>query len=142
MKVVVPMPDFHFNVVTPHTTSLGLSPARPAASAALRPRLILRTHSSRSNTNNPSFACPSVSGNSKEIIRTIARMLASGISPNAYTYAVLVKGLARDSKISEARKYPLEMMIKGIRPNAPHSTLLLVHLQPPNSPASFHSPAV
>ncbi|KAK8963612.1 hypothetical protein KSP40_PGU020423 [Platanthera guangdongensis] len=79
---------------------------------------------------------------SKEAIRTFDRMLAFDISPNAYTYAVLVKGLARDSKISEARKYLLQMMSKGIQPNAPHSTPLLLHLQPPNSPASFHSPAI
>ncbi|KAK8950830.1 hypothetical protein KSP39_PZI004663 [Platanthera zijinensis] len=58
-------------------------------------------------------------GHSKEAIRTFDRMLASGVSPNAYTYAVLVKGLARDSKIPEARKYLIEMMGKGIRPNAP-----------------------
>ncbi|KAK8925981.1 hypothetical protein KSP39_PZI018968 [Platanthera zijinensis] len=81
-------------------------------------------------------------GHSKEAIHTFDRMLASGISPNAYTHTVLVKGLARDSKISEAWKYLREMMSKGIRPNAPHSTLLLLNLQPPNSPASFHSPTV
>ncbi|KAK8941573.1 hypothetical protein KSP40_PGU018099 [Platanthera guangdongensis] len=69
-------------------------------------------------------------------------MLASAVSPNAYTYTVLVKGLARDSKIPEAHKYMLDMMSKGIRPNAPQSTLLLLHLQPPNSPASLHSPGV
>ncbi|KAK8942122.1 hypothetical protein KSP40_PGU016468 [Platanthera guangdongensis] len=69
-------------------------------------------------------------------------MLASGVSPNAYTYTVLVKGLARDSKILKAHKYLLEMMSMGIRPSAPQSTLLLLHLQPPNYPASLHSPGV
>ncbi|KAH0451334.1 hypothetical protein IEQ34_018633 [Dendrobium chrysotoxum] len=58
-------------------------------------------------------------GHSKEAIRTFDRMLASGVSPNAYTYAVLAKGLARDSKLPEARKYLLEMMGKGMKPNAP-----------------------
>ncbi|KAK8970938.1 hypothetical protein KSP40_PGU000871 [Platanthera guangdongensis] len=81
-------------------------------------------------------------GHSKEAVRTFARMLASGVSPNAYTHAVLVKGLDRDSKIPVVQKYLLEMMSKGIRPNAPHFTLLFLHLQPPNSLASFRSPGV
>ncbi|KAK8970857.1 hypothetical protein KSP40_PGU006791 [Platanthera guangdongensis] len=38
-------------------------------------------------------------GHSKEAVRTFAHMLASGVSPNAYTHTVLVKGLDRDSKI-------------------------------------------
>ncbi|KAF7805002.1 pentatricopeptide repeat-containing protein [Senna tora] len=46
-------------------------------------------------------------------------MLASGVSPNAYTYTVLIKGLASDSKfVRDAQKYVLEMMEKGMRPNA------------------------
>ncbi|WOL15953.1 hypothetical protein Cni_G24735 [Canna indica] len=57
-------------------------------------------------------------GHSKEAMRTYERMLASGVSPNAYTFAVLVKGLAKDGRLPEARKYLLEMMGKGIRPNA------------------------
>ncbi|KAK8941285.1 hypothetical protein KSP39_PZI010521 [Platanthera zijinensis] len=59
-------------------------------------------------------AYANVGGHSKEAIHTFDRMLASGISPNAYTNAILIKGLARDSKIPEARKYLLEMMIRGI----------------------------
>ncbi|XP_074572221.1 uncharacterized protein LOC141828665 [Curcuma longa] len=57
-------------------------------------------------------------GHSKEAIRTYDRMLASGVCPNAYTFAVLVKGLAKDGRLPEARKYLLEMMGKGMRPNA------------------------
>ncbi|XP_020576881.1 pentatricopeptide repeat-containing protein At4g38150-like [Phalaenopsis equestris] len=57
-------------------------------------------------------------GHSKDAIRTFDRMLASGVSPNAYTYAVLIKGLAKDSKLPEARKFLLEMMEKGMQPNA------------------------
>ncbi|KAK8969735.1 Pentatricopeptide repeat-containing protein [Platanthera guangdongensis] len=87
-------------------------------------------------------AYANASGHSNEAIRTFDHMLASSVFPNAYTYAILVKGLARDSKISEARKYRFEMMSKGIWHNAPYSTLQLLHLQPPNSPASFHPPEV
>lgn len=47
------------------------------------------------------------------------RMLASGVSPNAYTYAVLVTALAADAKfVKDASKYLLEMMDKGMKPNA------------------------
>ncbi|RDX75315.1 Pentatricopeptide repeat-containing protein, partial [Mucuna pruriens] len=58
-------------------------------------------------------------GQPKEALKVYMRMLASGVSPNAYTYAVLVKGLAADGKfMREANKYVLEMMDKGMRPNA------------------------
>ncbi|KAJ8768027.1 hypothetical protein K2173_020967 [Erythroxylum novogranatense] len=61
-------------------------------------------------------------GQSKEAQRVFLRMLASGVSPNAYTYAVLIKGLANDGKLSEATKYVIEMMDKGMRPSAPTYT--------------------
>ncbi|CAD5171472.1 pentatricopeptide repeat-containing protein At4g38150-like [Musa acuminata AAA Group] len=57
-------------------------------------------------------------GHAKEAIRTYERMLASGVSPNAYTFAVLIKGLAKDGRLPESRKYLLEMMGRGMRPNA------------------------
>lgn len=46
------------------------------------------------------------------------RMLASGVAPNAYTYAVLVKGLAGNGRLADAKKYVMEMMSKGMMPAA------------------------
>ncbi|PKA54631.1 Pentatricopeptide repeat-containing protein [Apostasia shenzhenica] len=63
-------------------------------------------------------------GHSKEAIRTFDRMLASGVLPNSYTYAVLIKGLAKDSKLLEARKFLMQIMEKGMQPNP--STYLAV----------------
>ncbi|WOL01162.1 hypothetical protein Cni_G09876 [Canna indica] len=40
------------------------------------------------------------------------------MSPNAYTFTVLVKGLVKDRWLPKVRKYLLEMMGRGIRPNA------------------------
>ena len=58
-------------------------------------------------------------GLSKECLKVYLRMLASGVAPNAYTYTVLIKGLAADPKyIGDAKKYVMEMMGKGMRPNA------------------------
>uniref|UniRef100_A0A2P2J450 Pentatricopeptide repeat-containing protein At4g38150 isoform X1 n=1 Tax=Rhizophora mucronata TaxID=61149 RepID=A0A2P2J450_RHIMU len=57
-------------------------------------------------------------GQSKEALRVFLRMLASGVAPNAYTYTVLIKGLAKDGKLSDAMKYLVEMMGKGMQPNA------------------------
>ncbi|KAK7392154.1 hypothetical protein VNO78_20584 [Psophocarpus tetragonolobus] len=55
----------------------------------------------------------------KEALKVYMRMLASGVSPNAYTYAVLITGLAPHPKfVKDASKYLLEMMDKGITPNA------------------------
>ncbi|QCE07193.1 pentatricopeptide repeat-containing protein At4g38150-like [Vigna unguiculata] len=55
----------------------------------------------------------------KEAHKVYMRMLASGVSPNAYTYAVLVTALAADAKfVKDASKYLLEMMDKGMKPNA------------------------
>ncbi|XP_061371000.1 pentatricopeptide repeat-containing protein At4g38150-like [Gastrolobium bilobum] len=63
----------------------------------------------------------------KEVLKVYMRMLASGVSPNAYTYAVLIKGLATasDAKfLRDANKFVLEMMDKGMRPNAETYTSL------------------
>lgn len=58
-------------------------------------------------------------GQPKEALKAYMRMLASGVWPNAYTYTVLIKGLAFDAKfLKDAKKYLLEMMEKGMRPNA------------------------
>lgn len=60
-------------------------------------------------------------GQSKEALKTFLRMLASGVPPNAYTYTVLIKGLATgdDAKhLGDAKKYLMEMIGKGMKPNA------------------------
>ncbi|WRX30420.1 Pentatricopeptide repeat - like 10 [Theobroma cacao] len=59
-------------------------------------------------------------GHCKEALKGFMRMLASGVAPNAYTYTVLIKGLAAgDAKhLGDAKKYLMEMLERGIRPNA------------------------
>ncbi|XP_065865250.1 pentatricopeptide repeat-containing protein At4g38150-like [Euphorbia lathyris] len=57
-------------------------------------------------------------GRSKEAVKVFLRMLSSGVKPNAYTYSVLIKGLAADGKLGDSKKYVLEMMSKGMNPNA------------------------
>ncbi|KAM7478586.1 hypothetical protein LguiA_026799 [Lonicera macranthoides] len=60
-------------------------------------------------------------GQAKEAHRVYLRMLACGVMPNAYTYGVLIKGLASSGDVKllgEAKKCVVEMMGKGIRPNA------------------------
>ncbi|VAH13176.1 unnamed protein product [Triticum turgidum subsp. durum] len=52
-----------------------------------------------------------------DAVRTYKRMLSSGVAPNAYTMAVLVKGLAASDRCAEAGKYLLEMLDRGMRPN-------------------------
>ncbi|KAL5580447.1 hypothetical protein UlMin_012889 [Ulmus minor] len=58
-------------------------------------------------------------GQAKEALKVFLRMLASGVAPNAYTYSILIKGLAGNTKfLGEAKKYVVEMMDKGMKPNA------------------------
>ncbi|KAH7833454.1 hypothetical protein Vadar_006523 [Vaccinium darrowii] len=61
-------------------------------------------------------------GQVKEGLKVYKRMLGSGVMPNAYTYSVLVKGLAGcvgDGKmVEEGRRVVAEMMGKGVRVNA------------------------
>lgn len=58
-------------------------------------------------------------GQTKEAVKVFLRMLTSGVAPNAYTYTVLIKGLAANPKfLGDAKKYVIEMMSKGMRPNA------------------------
>ncbi|KAL2460662.1 Tetratricopeptide repeat (TPR)-like superfamily protein [Abeliophyllum distichum] len=57
----------------------------------------------------------------KEAHKVYLRMLASGVLPNAYTYRVLIRGLAKSGEakmVKEAQKYVGEMVGRGIRPNA------------------------
>ncbi|KAM5560819.1 pentatricopeptide repeat-containing protein [Rosa sericea] len=55
----------------------------------------------------------------KHALKVFLRMLSLGVSPNAYTYSVLIKALAKDSNfLGDAKKYLLEMMDKGMQPNA------------------------
>ncbi|KAM4107875.1 hypothetical protein ACB094_03G000500 [Castanea mollissima] len=64
-------------------------------------------------------------GQPKECLKVYLRMLASGVAPNAYTYTVLIKGLAKNANyIGDAKKYVIEMMGKGMRPNAGTYTAL------------------
>ncbi|KAL8109557.1 pentatricopeptide repeat-containing protein At2g35130-like [Apium graveolens] len=60
-------------------------------------------------------------GQAKEGLNTYLRMVNCGIRPNAYTYSVLVKGLALsgDKKLlKEAKKIVVEMIGKGVKVNA------------------------
>ncbi|XP_075520619.1 uncharacterized protein LOC142553938 [Primulina tabacum] len=60
-------------------------------------------------------------GQPKEAHKVYLRMLASGVLPNAYTYRVVIKGLAEsgDGKmVKEAKKYVEEMVGRGMRPNS------------------------
>lgn len=55
----------------------------------------------------------------KEALKVFLHMLSFGVTPNAYTYSVLIKGLAKDPHfLGDAKKYTLEMMDKGMQPNA------------------------
>ncbi|XP_073128155.1 uncharacterized protein [Henckelia pumila] len=59
-------------------------------------------------------------GQPKEAHKVYLRMLTSGVLPNAYTYRVVIKGLAEsgDAKmVKEAKKYVEEMVGRGMRPN-------------------------
>ncbi|MCI22172.1 pentatricopeptide repeat-containing protein, partial [Trifolium medium] len=64
-------------------------------------------------------------GQPKEALKAYMRMLASRVCPNAYTYAVLIKGLVgdvfeglvREEKVDEAVKLLEEMKGKGFVPD-------------------------
>nr|GLL46854.1 pentatricopeptide repeat-containing protein At4g38150-like [Ipomoea trifida] len=61
-------------------------------------------------------------GQPKEAHKVYQRMLVSGVLPNAYTYSVLIKSLAKSGEpklVKEAKKYVMEMVEKrGMKPNA------------------------
>ncbi|XP_062005588.1 pentatricopeptide repeat-containing protein At4g31850, chloroplastic-like [Rosa rugosa] len=59
----------------------------------------------------------------KEVLKVFMRMLSLGVAPNAYTNSVrsqlLIKALAKDPNfLGDVKMYTLEMMDKGMRPNA------------------------
>ncbi|KAL6184577.1 hypothetical protein ACLB2K_045978 [Fragaria x ananassa] len=57
-------------------------------------------------------------GKTKGALEAYFAMLAAGVAPNSYTYTILIKGLAADPNFfGDAKKYLLEMMDKGKRPN-------------------------
>jgi pentatricopeptide repeat protein len=56
-------------------------------------------------------------GHWRDTVRTYNRMLSTGVAPNAYTLAVLVKGLGASDRCAEAGKYLLDMLDRGMRPN-------------------------
>ncbi|KAH6837690.1 Tetratricopeptide repeat superfamily protein [Perilla frutescens var. hirtella] len=60
-------------------------------------------------------------GQAKEAHKVYRRMLACGVAPNAYTYRVVIRGLAEsgDAEAAKAAKrYVGEMVGRGMRPNA------------------------
>lgn len=65
------------------------------------------------------IGCPSsVVGETQAAINAFLQMLSHGVTHNAYTYSILIKTLAKDPDfIGDAKKYLLEMVNKGMRPN-------------------------
>lgn len=60
-----------------------------------------------------------LAGDTKQAIEVFRQMVSSGVPPNAYTYAVLIKALTKDANfLGDAKKYLLEMVEQGMRPNA------------------------
>ncbi|PRQ17268.1 putative pentatricopeptide [Rosa chinensis] len=58
-------------------------------------------------------------GKTEGALQTFMDMLAAGLAPISYTYSVLIKGLAADPNFfGDAKKYLIEMMDKGMHPNA------------------------
>ncbi|PRQ56940.1 putative pentatricopeptide [Rosa chinensis] len=65
-------------------------------------------------------------GKTKGALEAYRGMLASGVAPNSYTCRVLIKGLAADPHfVVDAKKCLLEMMDKGMRPNAATYTTII-----------------
>ncbi|XP_004298074.1 PREDICTED: pentatricopeptide repeat-containing protein At4g19440, chloroplastic-like [Fragaria vesca subsp. vesca] len=65
-------------------------------------------------------------GKTKGALEVYQHMLDDGYAPCSYTYSILIKALAADpSFFGDAKKYFLEMMEKGIRPNAATYTAVL-----------------
>ncbi|KAL6142452.1 hypothetical protein ACLB2K_060732 [Fragaria x ananassa] len=60
-------------------------------------------------------------GKSRDVLKVYRRMLNYGISPNSYTYRILIKALADDPDVKfleDAKKYLMEMMDMALRPDA------------------------
>ena len=65
-------------------------------------------------------------GKTKGALEAYRGMLAAWVAPNSYTYTVLIKGLTTDPNFFEdAKKCLLEMMDKGMRPNAATYTAVI-----------------
>lgn len=65
-------------------------------------------------------------GKAKLAIEHYHQMIHCRVTPNAYTYSIFIKALAADPNfIGDAKKYLLEMMDKGMRPNARTYTAVL-----------------
>lgn len=59
-----------------------------------------------------------LAGDTKQAIEVFRQMVSSGVPPNAYTYAVLIKALTKDANfLGDAKNYLLEMVEQGMRPN-------------------------
>lgn len=57
-------------------------------------------------------------GKREKVMEVYKRMRANGITPNAYTYSVLIQALAKDPNfLGDAKKYLLKMLHKGLQPN-------------------------
>ncbi|KAL6180090.1 hypothetical protein ACLB2K_046758 [Fragaria x ananassa] len=68
-------------------------------------------------------------GNIKDAHKVYQQMIASGVTPTAYTYAALVAGFAVDFSNSDsvwyAKKYFLEMLDRGMKPHSqPYMNLM------------------
>ncbi|XP_062002101.1 pentatricopeptide repeat-containing protein At4g38150-like [Rosa rugosa] len=60
-------------------------------------------------------------GRTLDALKAYKRMLASKVTPNSYTYSILIETLAGDADpkfLVVAKKYMLEMMGMGMKPNA------------------------
>ncbi|XP_004309933.1 PREDICTED: protein Rf1, mitochondrial-like [Fragaria vesca subsp. vesca] len=65
-------------------------------------------------------------GKTKDVLEAYWGMLAAGVTPNSYTYTVLIKGLTADPNFfRDAKKCFLEMMEKGLRPNVATYTAVI-----------------
>ncbi|KAL6180113.1 hypothetical protein ACLB2K_046781 [Fragaria x ananassa] len=66
-------------------------------------------------------------GKTKDALEAYQGMLVAGVAPNCYTYTVLIKGLTDDPYfIGDAKKCLLDMMDRGMRPNAATCTAVFL----------------
>ncbi|KAL6179323.1 hypothetical protein ACLB2K_050839 [Fragaria x ananassa] len=66
-------------------------------------------------------------GKTKDALEAYQGILVAGVAPNCYTYTILIKGLTDDPYfIGDAKKCLLDMMVRGMRPNAATNTAVFV----------------